>query len=150
MLNTKDLPQHNIYTAFTDKWKIRTSAKSILHLISHSEGLYAAVNINDSQVFRQIKKIDGDLILDLIIGDFPLNTEPNELENRGEKSIVKRKWGEILKYLLFLGNMGTAFFFFEPFVFTTYGKKIERELNKNGLYISAIFNTPEVGVTFFL
>ncbi|HQV93355.1 MAG TPA: hypothetical protein PLF41_02730, partial [Anaerolineales bacterium] len=105
---------------------------------------FSAVDFEGAQVVRFSSEIDKDAKFDLIVGDLPFGMDQVDAEFKGEKIKVPRNWAEILQALLFLEDDGTALYLMEPLGFSTIaGQKIEKLLNKNGFFASALFNAPE-------
>src|SRR6185503_8030986 len=119
MENTRNPTQISIIKAFVDKWKIRTSAKSLLYLRYSTFGVFSAVNFDDSRIISSSGEINKDSKFDLIIGDLPFGMNQIDIENQGEKLRIPRNWGEILQSLWFLEDNGTALYLLEPLGFST-------------------------------
>ena len=102
-------------------------------------------NILLGDPFYLLDKIKEEF--DLIIGDLPLGWKPNEHFIDKDKKInlkERKNWVVIFKSLFKLSKKGYAIFVIEPSIFGTFfGKKFIHELNKQGFYINAAFNTPE-------
>ena len=130
-----------------DEWKLRTSAKSLLYLRHSTFGVFSAVNFGDSPVVFSSSEINKDSKFDLIIGDLPFGMNQVDIEYRGAKLRIPlpRNWIEIFQSLWFLEENGTALYLYEPLGLSTSAEqKFEKELNKNGFYVSGFFNTPTV------
>jgi hypothetical protein len=144
MENTRNPAQLSIIKSFVDQWKLRTSAKSLLYLRHSTFGVFSAVDFGDSPVVFSSSEIDKDSKFDLIIGDLPFGMNRVDIEYRGAKLRIPRNWSEIFQSLWFLEENGTALYLLEPLGFSTSaGQKFEKDLNKNGFYVSGFFNTPE-------
>jgi hypothetical protein len=112
--------------------------------LRNSTQVFSAVNFEGSDVVGSPNEINKGSKFDLIIGDLPLGMHKIDIEYQGTKLKIPRSWGEIFQSLWFLDQNGTALYLLEPLGFSTgTGQKFEKELNKNGFYISAVFNTPE-------
>lgn len=183
MENTRNPAQLSIIKSFVDKWRIRTSAKSLLLLtypakffpkdengkslktsvdtifsvanelrgsnnffdLRHSSfKVFSAVDFEGSQIVESSNEVHKGEKFDLIIGALPFGMNQIDVEYRGAKLRIPRNWNEILQSLEFLENSGTGLYLLEPLGFgTSMGQKFEKELNKNGFYVSGYFNAPE-------
>ena len=121
---------------------VRGTNRTMIH--NSSFKVFSEVDFNGSQIFESPNEIDKDEKFDFIIGALTLGTSQTVAEFQGTKLKIPRIWLEIFQSLSFLEDSGIGLYLLDPLGFgTTLGQKFEKELNKNGFYISGYFNTPE-------
>lgn len=142
----KDEQGKNLTTSFDSMFAMANSFRAENRRFDSLDffSVFSAVDFEGAQVIGFSSDIDKDAKYDLIIGDLPFGMNQIDVEFTGEKIKIPRNWGELLQSLLFLEDDGTALYLIEPLGFSaTAGQKFEKLLNKNGFYVSALFNAPE-------
>ncbi|MBD2161539.1 putative DNA binding domain-containing protein [Limnothrix sp. FACHB-1083] len=145
MKNSRNLEQLKIIKSFIDAWTQQTTSKKFLYLKSSTFNTLSNVEFEGYVSISSLDEIDSEDQFDLIIGDLPMFLQRSIKVTYQDKSItIPENWSEILNSSAYLTNEGTGLFILEPSMFITeIGRKFENVMNKNGLYVNAIFNLPE-------
>ena len=105
---------------------------------------YSKIEVDAVSTFSKLDEINDNF--EYIIGILPIGLQKVVWVDRDRKINIKEKlnWLIILKSLFLLSKTGYGLFLVEPNLKDSIaGEKFIEELEKNGYYINAIFNTPE-------
>ncbi|MBS0606509.1 MAG: putative DNA binding domain-containing protein [Verrucomicrobia bacterium] len=142
MMNIKE-SKVNIVKAFAKEWAKCSNAKSILHIKASTFHIFDQIDSIKPYEVSCAQEIPEEKSFDLILGDFPLYLESTKWKHEGETINIYKNWIELLKSLSSLSDDGASIALLEPFGFAgKRGQKFEKELNRNGFHLNAIFNTP--------
>lgn len=147
MNNMDNSTKISIVTEFVDELRSLLNFESCLRLAISN---FSVFDIEDSNVqiargFNWASEVSIDSKFDLILGDLPLAVKPNVNFDFGSHKLkIRRNWVEILNAVKLMEDDGIGIFLTEPTAFSSNeGLKVEKALNSEGFFISAIFNAPQ-------